>query len=49
MDGDGTIITYNNKISIEATTSIEDEGILIRIKKQFGGSIRPRSNARALR
>jgi hypothetical protein len=49
MDGDGSILVYKNHVSIEATTGIEDEGILIEIKKKFGGSIKPRSNARALR
>ncbi len=49
IDGDGSILVYKDHVSIEATTSIEDEGILTEIKKKFGGSIKPRSNARALR
>lgn len=49
IDGDGSILVYKDHVSIEATTSIEDEGILTEIKKKFGGSIKPRSNAKALR
>lgn len=49
MDGDGSILVYKDHVSIEATTSLEDEGILSEIKKIFGGSIKTRSNARALR
>jgi hypothetical protein len=49
MDGDGSILVYKDHVSIEATTHLDDEGILIEIKKKFGGSIKPRSNARALR
>lgn len=43
------ILVYKDHVSIEATTNIEDEGVLIEIKKEFGGSIKPRSGAKALR
>lgn len=44
IDGDGCILVGSKKqpnlISIEATTSLEDEGILSDIKKRFGGSLK---------
>lgn len=40
---------YKDHVSIEATTSFDDSGILSDIKKKFGGSIKIRSNAQALR
>lgn len=49
IDGDGSILVYKDHVSIEATTSLEDEGILCEIKKHFGGSVKSRANARALR
>lgn len=49
IDGDGSILTYKEYVSIEATTGLEDEGILCEIKKMFGGTIKSRSNAKALR
>ncbi len=49
MDGDGSILVYKDYVSIEATTSIDDNGILSEIKNKFGGSIKIRSNANALR
>ena len=49
IDGDGSILVYKDHVSIEATTGLEDEGVLTEIKKAFGGSIKPRSNAKALR
>lgn len=49
IDGDGSILVYKDHVSIEATTSFDDNGILSDIKKIFGGSLKPRSNAQALR
>ena len=49
IDGDGSICVYQDHVSIEATTSFDDDGILSDIKKVFGGSIKARSNANALR
>jgi len=49
MDGDGSILVYKDHVSIEATTSIEDSGVLSDIKTKFGGSIKLRSNANAFR
>lgn len=49
MDGDGSILVYKDHVSIEATTSFDDTGILSTIKDTFGGSIKVRSNAQALR
>lgn len=49
IDGDGSILVYKDHVSIEATTSFDDSGILSDIKKKFGGSIKIRSNAQALR
>ena len=49
IDGDGSILVYSDHVSIEITTSIEDEGILLWVKKKFGGSIKPRSGSKSLR
>ena len=49
FDGDGSILVYKDHISLEATTGMDDEGILTWIKKNFGGSITSRSGAKALR
>lgn len=49
IDGDASILVYKDHVSIEATTSMDDNGILSDIKKKFGGSLKPRSNAQALR
>ena len=49
MDGDGSILVYSDHVSIEITTPIEDEGILLWVKKKFGGSIKARSGSKSLR
>jgi hypothetical protein len=49
IDGDGSILVYKDHVSIEATTSFDEQGILSSIKTKFGGSIKTRSNANALR
>lgn len=49
FDADGSIIVYIDHVSIEITTSMDDEGTLFWIKKKFGGSINLRSGAKAHR
>nr|BBH42913.1 LAGLIDADG homing endonuclease [Marophrys sp. SRT127] len=49
MDGDGCILVYKDHVSMEITTALEDESVLYEIKKYYGGSVRARSNAKAVR
>ena len=49
FDADGSILVYIDHVSLEITTSIDDEGTLFWIKKNFGGSITLRSGAKAHR